>query len=213
METISSQQISKMKELLEEIDLNSFNQSLIKDNKIIFILDDYMYRCSMPSQKDLSLAEDLENRLKVELLQKPGCVTRKKLKQILKENQDIDIDALEVQKEKCQSQLKDVYLELAITQTSDEEGLKNLKEKKKEIEERFTSIIIEITEHLKPSIEDQIRKKYYEFLTSLCTEKQNKKEEWVNVWEQLKDYENDRGKLAHNAVGYLQTLLISVRES
>lgn len=212
MENLSSDQISRIKELLNTLDLNSFNQSLIKDNKIIFVLDTKVYRCVMPSQKDLALAEDLENRLKVQFLQKENYVTRKKLKQILKEKQGIDIDELESQKEIYQNQLKDIYLDIASTETDQEDKLKILKEKKHMIEEKFTSLIIEITEYLKPSIEDQIRKKYYEFLTYLCTEKSIEKNEWLKVWDTIDDYENDNSKLSHNAVGYLQTLMLNIRD-
>ena len=211
MEGLSLEKIEKMKEIIESLEVESFNQSLIKDNKIIFVLDEYVYRCKMPSQKDLALAEDLENRLKVELIQKDGYVSRKKLKEILKEKQSIDIDDLENQKEELQKKLKDVYIDLAIIQTDNETELKNLKEKKRLIEEKFTLLIIEITEYLKPCIEEQIKKKYYEFLTHLCTEKAVDNDNWELVWSDLEKYEEDNSKLAHNAVGYLQTLLLNLR--
>jgi len=205
-------QIEKIKELMDQIDLNSFNQSLIKDNKIVFIVEDRIYRCVMPSQKILAMAEELENRLKIEFLQKDGYVTRKKLKEILKEKQGVDIDALEKEKENLQSKLKDVYLDLAILTTSDEEQINELKNKKKKIEEDFTRVIIDIVDYMKPCIEEQIRKKYYEYLTHLCTEKNVQGEEWKRVWDNLGEYENDNSKLAHTAVGFLQTLLLNVRD-
>lgn len=208
----NTEQISKIKDLLNELDMESFNESLIKDNKIVFIIDDQVYRCKMPSQKVMALAEDLENRLKVGYLQTEGYVTRKKLKQILKEKQDIDIDDLEKQKEVLQEELKSVYLDLAVTQTLEVEQLKKIKEKKHKIEEKFMVIVIEITDHLKPSIENQIQKKYYDFLTFHSTEKIIQDEEWERVWKTLDDYENDNSKLAHQAVGYLQTLMLNVRD-
>lgn len=204
--------IERIKELINDLDMDSFNQSLIKDNKIVFVLDEQVFRCHMPSQKTIALAEDLENRLKVQYLQTDGYVTRKRLKQILKEKQNIDIDDLEKQKEKLQKQLKDVYIDLAMTQTNEDEQLKKLKENKKQIEEKFTYLIIEITEHLKPSIEDQIQQKYYRFLTYNCTEKAIQNAEWEKVWNTIEDYESDNSKIAHNAVGYLQTLLLNCRD-
>ncbi len=208
----SSEKIEKIKDLLNEIDMESFNESLIKDNKIIFILNEQVFRCHMPSQKVIALAEDLENRLKIKYLQLEGYVTRKKLKSILKEKQDIDIDDLEKQKEVLQEELKSVYLDLASTQTSEVEQLKELKEKKKKIEEKFTLLIIEITEYLTPCIEEQVRKKYYSFLTCYCTEKAIQNDEWEKVWKNLDDYEGDNSKLAYNATGYLQTLLLNYQD-
>jgi len=211
MENSNIAQTTRIKEMLNELDLDSFNESLIKDNKIIFVIDENVYRCQMPSQKSLALAEDLENRLKIKYLQIDGYVSRQKLKQILKEKQDIDIDDLDRQKEVLQDELKSVYLDLAVAQTSEKKIIEKLKNKKTQIEEKFTTLIIEITDHLKPCIEEQIRKKYYEFLTSQCTEKAVHGDKWQRVWKTLEDYENDNTKLAYNAVGYLQTLMINVR--
>lgn len=208
----NSEQLAKIKELLNQVEIESFNQSIIKDNKIIFVLDEKVYRCSMPSQKDLALAEDLENRMKISLLQNPEFVSKQKLKRILKDNQGIDIDAMEAKKTEYQDQLKNVYLDIAITHTDEAERLAELKLAKAKIEEEFTMLIIEITEHLKPCIEEQIKKKYYEYLTSRCTEKAVGNEEWEKVWNTLEEYQNDNGKLAHNGVGYLQTLMLNVRD-
>lgn len=206
-----SDQIQKVKELFNSLDIDSFNQSLIKDNKIIFVIDKNVYRCTMPSQKDLALAEDLENKLKVQFLQKEGYVTKRVLKKILKEKQGIDIDELEKEKDICQNELKDVYIELNLVTDEDTKKIDELKKKVDELDNRFTSLMIEITEYLQPCIEEQIRKKYYEFLTYHCTEKCVSEEKWERVWKTLEEYETDNSKLAHTAVAYLQTLLLNVR--
>lgn len=208
----NSEQLAKIKELLTQVEIDSFNQSLIKDNKIIFVLDEHVYRCKMPSQKELALAEDLENRLKVQMYQSQEYVSRSKLIKILKENQGIDIEAMEQKKIEYQDKLKNVYLDIAITHTDEKEKLDELKRAKEKIEEDFTVLIIEMTEALKPCIEERAKKKYYEFLASVCTEKSVGNEEWERVWKSAKEYEDDNSKLAHNGVGYLQTLLLNVRD-
>lgn len=211
----NSEQLAKIKELLNQVEIDSFNQSIIKDNKIVFVLDEHVYRCTMPSQKQLALAEDLESRLKVRMYQSNEYVSKSKLIRILKENQNIDIQAMEEKKIEYQDKMKNIYLDIAITQTDEKEKLEELKQAKNKIEEQFTLLIIEMTEALKPCIEERAKKKYYEYLASVCTEKavgSGNAEEWEKVWDNPEAYENDNSKLACNAVGYLQTLLLNVRD-
>jgi hypothetical protein len=203
--------VEKIKEMLDELEIDSFNQSLIKDNKIIFLIDNMVYRCTMPTQKHLTLAEDLENRLKITMLQNNQYATRSKLKKILKENQNIDIDSLEEKREDVQKKLRHVLLDIANTLTEEDDKLDKLKKKKKNIEEELTEVIYEITDNLNPCIENQTQKKYYEYITHVCTEKQTGDDKWGLVWASLEEYENDNSKLAHTAVAYLQTLMINIR--
>jgi len=211
METkpLTPEKLAKLKDLLEELNITELNQSLVQDNKLIFMVDDKVYRCLMPSQVQQNEAETRQNQLKIKLIQSEDTVTRKRLIEILKEKQNIDIVELEKKKSEIQKDLQDLYLELAVIPTDNSEKIKTLKAKKEKIEEKFMEITIEITEMLTPCIEEQVKVMYYRYLAYACTEKQiEHKEEFESVWKSFEEFGNDPSILTYKSIQSIQTLIL-----
>jgi len=211
---LSEEQLERVKQLLIELDADNFDQAIIQDNKIIFPYEKDLYRCKMPSQKIQSICEDDKNKYQIRLLEEGGYKTKKQLKTILKEKQDIDIDALEKDREEIKTKLKNVMLDLAQVPTENKLKLKEKRDKVKKAREELIECVAEICEHLAPSLEERVLKRYYEYVTYLCTEKQisGKKEKWEIVWNSFEKFEEDETILAYKGVQYLRTLLMSIRE-
>lgn len=202
----------RAKELLDILDNPLDNASLIQDNKIIFVLENYVYRCRMPNQKERTLALDKRDELKTQLLLKGTFLTKNQIKKLLKEKQNIDIDLLEQEKEKDINVLKNLYLELAILPSSQEEKIEKIKNQIQEAKLIYTKKIYEITEYLSGSIEDKLDKEYIEYLTYLCTEKNIKDDVWGKIWDSYDDYQTKNTKLEIKSVEYMANLLIHSRD-
>ena len=212
MENFTPEKIAELKEMLRELDINPSNPSLIQDNKIIFLYEDKFYRVRMPNQKEQTLAEQIQNKFKVKLIQEEGTITRKKLIKVLKEKQNIDIAELEKKKEKLQIKIRDAYLELAVVLSDDIEKIEELREVKNKIESEFMEVTIEIIEMLSACIEEQVKIEYYRYLSYLCTEKQINEDTYESVWKDYEEYGKDGSGLTYKALEYLQSLLLSVKE-
>ncbi len=211
MEKVSQERIDELKESLRDIQLNMDDKSLIQNNKFLFTYQNKNYSCRMPNQRELSEADQAQNKYKIILIQQEGTITKKKLIKILKEKQDIDIDALEKKKFKLQEDLQTVYLELAVVPTDNPNKINQIKEKKQAVEEEFMQISIEIVEMLAPCIEEQTKIQYYKYLSYLCTDKKiEDKDEFESVWKSFTEFENDNTGLSHKCIEGVQTLLLSV---
>ncbi len=211
---MSEEKLERIKQLLLELDSKSFDQAIIQDNKIIFPYKKGLYRCKMPNQKIQSICEDDKNKYQIKLLEEGGYKTKSQLKIILKEKQDIDIDILEKQREEIRTRLKDAFMDLAQTSGDNKSKLKERRDKVQKVREELIECIAEICECLAPSLEERVLKRYYEYATYLCTEKQTpgEDEKWVKVWDSFEKFEEDETILAYKAVQYLRTLLMSIRE-
>lgn len=212
MEQLTSEKIAQIKILLKEINVNQANQSLIQDNKLIFTKNDKIYRCNMPTQIQQTEAEAKQNQLKVKLIQSDDTITRKRLIQVLKEKQNIDIPELEKDKEKILTELQDNQIDLATTLSDNPEKIKKLKIQQAEIEEQLMTITIEIMTFLSPCIEEQVIASYYKYLAYACTEKQIKENNFERIWAEYSDFEKDNTGLTHHAVNAIETLLLNIKE-
>lgn len=209
---LTLEKIAQMKELLKELDISPSNHSLIQDNKIIFDYENKIYTTCMPNQNEQSLAEQEQNKFKIKLIQEDGTITRKRLIKVLKEKQDIDIADLESKKQELQEELQDVYIELSLISSDEEERIEEVRVKKNGIEEKFMEITIEVVEMLSPCIEEQVKGFYYKYLSYLCTSKQTGEEKTEKIWNSFEEYGKDRTGLTYRAIQNLQSLLISVKE-
>jgi len=214
METtpLTPEKIAQIKDLLKEMDVNQANQSLIQDNKLIFTKNEKIYRCCMPSQIQQTEAEARQNQLKVKLIQSDDTITRKKLIQVLKEKQDIDIIQLEKDKEKVLTELQDTQLDLAMALSEDKKKVQELSAKVLKIEEKFMELTIEIMTFLSPCIEEQVKASYYKYLAYACTEKQIEGDKFEKIWKDYSDFEKDNTGLSHHAVGAIESLLLNIKE-
>lgn len=209
---LTPEKMAQIKELLKELDISPSNHSLIQDNKIIFDYENKFYTIRMPNQNEQSLADQEQNKFKIKLIQEDGTITRKRLIKVLKEKQDIDIAELDKKKEELQKELQDVYMELAIIGSEDEEQIETVREKKNAIEEKFMEITIEVIEMLSPCIEEQVRAFYYKYLSYLCTSKQIGEDKTEKIWNSFEEYGKDGTGLTYRAIQNLQSLLLSVKE-
>lgn len=197
--------------ILETLESTLNDSSIIQDNKLNFFIESNLYRCRMPNQREKSEAEDRKNRLYVKLLQDGGYLTKKQLTKLLKEKQDIDIEALEEQKAKLYHELQDTYLTLAPKLSEETEIITALKEKIALIKSAYMKVAHEIVSYLNPCIEDRLEKEYVEYLTYLCTE-QYKDETWSKVWVSYDDFQSKNSKLENKAVEHFVYLFINVRD-
>ncbi len=212
MEQFTPEKIAQIKDLLKEMNMNQGNQSLIQDNKLIFMKDEVVYRCFMPNQIQQTEAEGKQNQLRVKLIQSDDTITRKRLIQVLKEKQDIDIIQLEKDKEKLRNDLQDVYLDLAVVPTDNPDKIEEIKNKKSEIEKKFMEITIEVMELLSPCIEEQVKAIYYKYLAYTCSEKQIKENEFKPIWTNYDEFEKDDTGLSYKSIEAIQTLLLHIKE-
>lgn len=210
------EKIAKIENILKDLDINITNNSLIQDNKSIFHIDSKIYRCRMPNQRERSEAEQKKNEFYIQLIQNENIVTRKKLKEILKEKQDIDIDALEKKKLEILDKLKRAYEELYPYYSDEEKEIDAQKEKIEEIEKEYKSLSSEIIIYLEPCIESQIDKYYIEYLTYLCTDKLLAKgdkeidDQWNIYWKSFNDFQIDDTNILDQAIKNLSNLVINI---
>lgn len=195
--------IEKIKKNLDEVESSLTGDHLIRDNWFQYRVDGKSYRCKMPSIRDQAEAEEERNSYKNILYQKKGQLAKNRLKKILKENQDIDIDEMEKEIRKKLDEVIAISVHTATLEN--EEKIQEAKDKVEKINEEVKDLSIRVSEYLSSSIEAQIDKKFIEYLTWKCTEKLEE-EKWVPVWSKLEDYENATSTLAEKAVIYFDHL-------
>jgi len=202
-------------EVLNDIELSLKTPDLIQDNKLNFEHKDSLYRVRMPNQREYSLAESKKNELYGELIQIENMMTKPKLKKILKEKQNIDLDALQKEADDLEKEMYDVYISLSRKKDSETEAIEKYKKQIQDITVKRRDILMEITGHYESTIESQIENRYMEFLTACCTEKyfeEDKKGRWEKVWSNFDEYTQDDTKLPLKAVGYLTHLIFAIRD-
>lgn len=205
---VQNNKLKRLKEVLDSLNINLNNTSLIQDNKIIYIVNNQTYRTVMPNQRERVEAEDRRDILYTKLVTEGKYKTESQWRKILKENQDIDIAKLEVEKDTIIEKLKDTLLTLNERATGDP-SIVNLKTEIKEIHDSFQKLSIQIADYLQPCIESRLKKEYIEYLTYACTEKPEK-DNWVKVWNSFEDYQKDNSIIAHKAIEYLTKLIFTV---
>lgn len=205
--------LAQIKEILDTMEIKIDNTSLIQDNKIVYKFNEKLYRCRMPSQRERSEAEDKKNKCQTRLMAEGGYKSRVQLKQILKENGTIDIEALEAEKLKLTDELKQAWLDLALLHDNEKEAIEKMKNKAIDIENKHYDICMQIANYLSPSLDDRVEKEFVEFLTCVCTEQlvPDNKEVWEPVWKDFKAFQDDVTHLPNKAVLILTHLLLNTR--
>ena len=205
-----------IQEVLKQLDEDFLRDDLIQDNKLHFSLNDQLYRVRMPNQRETSQAKGIRNSSYIELIQKKNTLTKKKLKEVLKKNQQIDVDVLRKEADDLEKKMLDLYISLAQRKDSEVKSIAGLKKQIDEIRIKRTKIIFELADYLAPSIESQSEDVYMEYLTSICTEKfevekdsKENKGVWISVWKDSEEFERDSSKVRTMAMGYLTHLLIA----
>jgi hypothetical protein len=203
-----------MQEILKDIERELTDPSIIQDNKLPFKYNDEWYRIRMPNQWEEAKAQDEKNTLFGKLIQTEGYYMKKRLKQILKEKQGVDLDALEEEKYKINIRIQDYQLVLAKKYDEEIKTIEEIKQKISDLSARRIEISIEIGKYLSASIDDQIEKAYIQAVAAFCTEKVeiiNGKEEWVKVWPNLKAFQDDSSLIINKVLSFTTYLLLNLR--
>ncbi len=189
--------------VMQEFEKDTLNPELIVDNKLHFIHDNVTYRVRMPNQQELAQASRVRNRTFYTLLREkdengnPIYLVSSKLKELLKEAQGIDIEAME----KELDVLKDKYIKTSLELSKcrdDDTRIDSIKDKIQKIKTERQKLIFLMSDHLALSIDVQARDAYYRYLVSICTERyfEEIKDEitvgnYCRVWPSIIDYEKD----------------------
>lgn len=216
MEQINEEKskLENIKDILDNLQESILENHLIQDNKYLFAFNEQLYRVRMPSQKEKSIADVVKNKLYLELVKEGSNYTRKQLKLLLKEKQNIDIEELEKTRNKLQEDLKVLYYELAEKLSDNIEAIEQFQEKIIKLKYDLKSLCIEIATYLMPSIEDRLEKVYIEQLTFSCTERlikeENQEDKWIKVWKSLEEYQNESSGLEDRSASGMIALLVQV---
>jgi hypothetical protein len=199
-----------LKNSISDLSNNNFDDSLIKDNKICFVLDEVLYRVRMPNQGEQSITEHQKNLIQLEYMKQDGCITKKQLIVKLKENNVIDIEKLEETRELLTKELKKFWFMLATKDSTDKNKISEYSDKIIKIQDMLQQLAMDIATYLSPSLESRLEKFYLEYLTSICTEKQCTNE-WKKVWNNLEDFNKADTSLTNKAIANLTWLLLNRR--
>jgi ATP-dependent Clp protease ATP-binding subunit ClpA len=195
---------------IAELSKNNFDDSLIKDNKICFVIDEKLYRVRMPNQGEQSITEHQRDLIQLEYMKQEGCVTKGQLIARLKENNVVDIEKLEETREFLSKELKQVWFMLATKDSADKNKISEYSDKITKIQENLQSLSIDISTYLRPSLDSRLEKFYLEYLTTLCTE-QRIEEEWKRVWNTFEEFNQSDSSLSNKAIAYTSWLLLNRR--
>lgn len=200
--------LEHIKEVLETLQVQSLDDSLIKDNKLYFSFNNKDYVVVMPSQKIISEAHRVMDRYKMEKVTTEKVYTKAQIKKELKEKQGIDIEELEAERLKLQLKLKEVYLDYALVNPEDKDEKLKQQLRIKQIESDHLKLFVEISEHLSPSIENQLESVYVEYIASNCAFKVLEDEKLEKIWNKKEDFDNDNTGLVSEVIKYTSYLLI-----
>lgn len=205
--------LDKMREILESLSISSNNIQLVEDNKLLFIVENVVYRSVMPNQLQKSLAKEHMDSYQLFLIRKGDQITRKQLIDLLLKNQNIDINKLESEKLLIIENLKSVYFALAIKDSKEINEINKLKENIQDLRLKHMNLSLEITKYLSPSIEEKADTEYIKFLSALCTQKLDKsqsEETWVPLWNNYDEFQKSNEKIVEKSIEHLVHLLINV---
>lgn len=197
-------------ETMSELVKNGFDDSLIKDNKICFIINDALYRVRMPNQGEQSLTEHYRNLAQLDYLKQEGCITKSQLIAQLKKSNIVDIDQLEESRETLTKELKKFWFMLATKDSEDKNRISEYSDKIVKVQSHLQQIAMDISTYLSPSLESRLEKFYLEYITCICTE-QRIENEWKRVWNTLDDFNKADTTLSNKAVANMTWLLLNRR--
>lgn len=214
MEKLDSEKLAKIRDIVEDLHTDLTDSNLIQDNKYLFLVENQTYRVKMPTQKEITNADQERKKYRIKLLKDPDTVSRKALIKLLKERDEVDIEELEKQMEKLKQELQSVWLDMAVKYSDEKDMIDKDKAKLEDIKRKFINISIELSEYLDPCIEEQTKKYHREYLTYLCTEKaiSEDRDEWCKCWKSFEEFQNDNSKLVYQALKGTETLLMNIYE-
>jgi len=203
-----------LQEILKDIERELTDPSIIADNKIPFKYNEAYYRVRMPNQLEESIAQTEKSTLFGKLIQTDGYYMKKRLAQILKEKQGIDLEALEDTKNKINVKIQDYRLILAQKRDEEVQTIEDLRNKILDLTNQRIQVSIEIGKYLSNSIEDKLEQTYVQALGALCTEKLeivDGQEKWNKVWSSIQDFQKDTTPLVPKVISFMTYLIMNTR--
>jgi len=197
-------------ESISDLLKNNFNDAIITDNKLCFIVDKDMYRVRMPNQGEQALVEHKRNLMQLEYGKQEGCVVKAKLIRDLKENNVVDIEQLNEEKEVLIKELKKYWFILATRDSEDEKKIAEYTEKINKIQNALQDVSVDISTYLIPCLQSRLEKFYLEYITVLCTEI-SVDNEWKRVWNTFEEFNLVDASLSNKAIANMTWLLLSRR--
>jgi hypothetical protein len=195
---------------LEDLREQTLDTSLIEDNAILFAHGENLYKVKMPSQKQSFVIEKARDKRYLELLEDKDLKTRRQIKAILKDR-DIDIDAIEEEKEQLLSKQRDIQMELAIKRDGDDKIEEYIDELRK-IRVKFLELSMEITSLLSASLETKLENYFLEYTTFECTYKLvGEDDKLERAFINYEEFENDESGVVKSAIACMGKLFLSTQ--
>lgn len=206
--------------VLEEMEEDFLSPDIIQDNKIPFSQKGVLYRVRVPNQVELFQAKEKRNLVYIQLLQMENTLTKKKLKKVLKEKEDTDIDLMQKEVDDLGKEIQELYISLAPCRDEEVKTIAKFKGQIKKVKAKRKAIADKIIEKIAPCIEVRADDAYMEHLTYILTETfkvesekdDTKKGEWIPVWKTFEEFEKDMDRnLRLTATGWLTFLIANDR--
>lgn len=218
MENLENLQI-----VLDELNSDLLHPELIEDNKKPFTHDNELYQARMPTQLELTEANNARNRRFYELLKEtddkgnPVYLSEVNLKKLLKEAQNIDIDEMDKELEVLKNELLQAYVSLSKCKDGEDKYIEKYRSQINEIKQKRQLLLLNKTAYIAPAIELQSQDAFYKTLSMLCTEKVSEEQKddetivrYEKVWKNKDEYNNDNSVLPNKALGHFVELYINV---
>ncbi len=199
-----------LNESVADLTKGNFDNSLILDNKICFMVNDNLYRVRMPNQGEQSLAEHKRNLMQLDYLKQEGCITKSQLIAQLKQGGVIDIERLEETREYLTKELKKFWFMLATKDSTDKNKISEYSEKITQIQDNLQDLSLDMATYLSPCLESRLEKFYIEYLTSVCTEERFN-DEWKSIWNNFDEFIKADTLLTNKAIANMTWLLLNRR--
>ena len=192
--------------VLKELEDESKLEEIIKDNKIVFQVNDIYYRVRLPNFSEQQELNTAKRKKYIEFVTDDSFLFRKQWIKTYKKK-GIDIDAMDIKINTYTSDIRNKLLRLAVIQEPKE--IENLKNDVEELRERQFHLSMEKTDLLSFSIEDQISIFSNSYLTYLMLEVNTDDDKWIRYFNKYEEFEkSDDNLLINNALYYINYLIM-----
>ena len=169
---------------LQELEEENKMEYLIKDNKLLFTVNDSKYRLRMPTLEEQEEISTAHRKKKIEFMNDDSYMPKKYWIEKYKKK-GIDIEAKERAVRKFQADIKSALLKLA--QTNGKDAVTKIKEEIKDIQEKQRDLVIEITNLLSDCLDSQL-KIFIDSYTAQLVLERKEHGEWVKHFKNFEEF-------------------------
>jgi hypothetical protein len=169
---------------LQRLEEQNKVENMVKDNKIIFTVNDKRYRLRMPTLEEQEEISNVHRKKKIQFMNDDSYLTRKVWIEKYK-NKGIDIEAKEREVRKLQADIKSSLLKLA--QTDGKEAVKRIEDEINNLKEKQIEISVEITELLTDCLESQLRIFIDSYTAHLVLERKEE-DKWIKHFKNYDEF-------------------------